>query len=90
MSAGNQTIPSPINALPRFLKVNEVADLLRCKKRTIYDMVEQDRIPHRKVGGRLLFDLNELIEWTKCSLHETPITEYSARRSPGCNRKGER
>ena len=51
--------------LPRFLKVEEVADLLRCKKRTIYDMVEQERIPFRKVGGRLLFDLDEIIEWTK-------------------------
>jgi len=52
-------------SLPRFLKVAEVAALLRCKRRTIYDMVEQGRIPHRKVGGRLLFDLDEIIEWTK-------------------------
>lgn len=52
-------------SLPRFLKVNEVAALLRCKRRTIYDMVEQGRIPHRKVGGRLLFDLDEIIDWTK-------------------------
>lgn len=51
--------------LPRFLRVDEVADLLRCKKRTIYDMVEQNRIPYRKVGGRLLFDADEIIEWTK-------------------------
>ncbi len=51
--------------LPHFLRVEEVADLLRCKKRTIYDMVEQGRIPYRKVGGRLLFDLAEIIDWTK-------------------------
>jgi excisionase family DNA binding protein len=51
--------------LPQFLTVQEVADLLRCKKRTIYDMVEQRRIPFRRVGGRLLFDLAEIIEWTK-------------------------
>ena len=50
--------------LPKFLTVQEVADLLRCKKRTIYDMVEQGRIPFRKVGG-LLFDLDEVLEWTK-------------------------
>jgi predicted DNA-binding transcriptional regulator AlpA len=36
--------------LPHFLRVEEVADLLRCKKRTIYDMVEQRRLPYRKVG----------------------------------------
>jgi len=53
------------NRLPRFLKVEEVANLLRCQKRTIYDMVERERIPFRKVGGRLLFDVDEIIEWTK-------------------------
>lgn len=51
--------------LPHFLRVEEVADLLRCKKRTIYDMVEQKRMPYRRVGGRLLFDLAEIIDWTK-------------------------
>jgi excisionase family DNA binding protein len=51
--------------LPNFLTVQECADLLRCKKRTIYDMVEQKRIPYRKVGGRLLFDLDEIIDWTR-------------------------
>jgi len=51
--------------LPHFLRVEEVANLLRCKKRTIYDMVEQKRIPYRRVGGRLLFDLSEIIDWTK-------------------------
>ncbi len=54
-----------VRKMPHFLRVEEVADLLRCKKRTIYDMVEQKRIPFRRVGGRLLFDLTELIEWTK-------------------------
>jgi hypothetical protein len=34
-----------VRKLPHFLRVEEVADLLRCKKRTIYDMVEQRRIP---------------------------------------------
>jgi excisionase family DNA binding protein len=54
-----------VRKLPHFLRVEEVADLLRCKKRTIYDMVEQRRIPYRRVGGRLLFDLAEIIEFTK-------------------------
>jgi excisionase family DNA binding protein len=56
-----------VRKLPHFLRVEEVADLLRCKKRTIYDMVEQKRIPYRRVGGRLLFDLAEIIEFTKKS-----------------------
>jgi len=65
MSVNVEEIRVTQKALPRFLRVEEVAKLLRCKKRTIYDMVEQDRIPHRKVGGRLLFDVDEIIEWTK-------------------------
>ena len=72
MSAQLFRVPSPesksdpaARKLPRFLRVEEVADLLRCKKRTIYDMVEQNRIPFRKVGGRLLFDLDEIIDWTR-------------------------
>ena len=71
MSAQLFRVPSPesksdpaARKLPHFLLVEEVADLLRCKKRTIYDMVEQRRIPFRTVGGRLLFDLDEIVEWT--------------------------
>ena len=65
VSASNSKIEPLPKKLPQFLTVKEVADLLRCKKRTIYDMVEQKRIPFRKVGGRLLFDLTEIIDWTK-------------------------
>ena len=65
MSANSEQVVVSLSRLPCFLRVEEVANLLRCKKRTIYDMVEQERIPHRRVGGRLLFDLDEIIEWTK-------------------------
>jgi excisionase family DNA binding protein len=65
MNAYSEELQESTSGLPRFLRVKEVADLLRCKRRTIYDMVEQERIPFRKVGGRLLFDADEIIEWTK-------------------------
>ena len=65
MNEDSERMRSVLDGLPRFLRVEEIASLLRCKKRTIYDMVEQQRIPHRKVGGRLLFDADEIIEWTK-------------------------
>jgi excisionase family DNA binding protein len=65
MSTDSQQLCGPIGELPRFLRVEEVATLLRCKKRTIYDMVEQERIPFRKVGGRLLFDADEIVQWTR-------------------------
>ena len=52
---------------PRFLKVAEVAELLKVKPRTIYEMVAQDRIPYRKPSGSniLRFDLAEILEWTR-------------------------
>ena len=52
---------------PRFLKVAEVAELLKVKPRTIYEMVAQNRIPYRKPPGTniLRFDLEEILEWTR-------------------------
>ena len=51
----------------RFLKVAEVAELLKVKPRTIYEMVAHDRIPYRKPPGSniLRFDLEEILEWTR-------------------------
>jgi excisionase family DNA binding protein len=46
---------------PRFLKVVELAELLKVKPRTIDEMVAQNRIPYRKPPGSniLRFDLGE-------------------------------
>ena len=52
---------------PQFLKVAEVAELLKVKPRTIYEMVAQNRIPYRRPPGSniLRFDLEEILEWTR-------------------------
>ena len=52
---------------PQFLKVSEVAKLLKLKPRTIYDMVQQQRIPFRRpLGSNILrFDLDEIVAWTR-------------------------
>jgi excisionase family DNA binding protein len=50
---------------PKFLNVKEVAELLRIKTRTVYEMVSQRRIPYRKVGDRTIFLLDEILEWTR-------------------------
>ena len=59
----NQEMPIP----KQFLKVAEVAELLKVKPRTIYEMVAQNRIPYRKPPGSniLRFDLEEILEWTR-------------------------
>jgi excisionase family DNA binding protein len=50
---------------PKFLDVKEVAEMLRLKTRTIYDMVSEGRIPYRKAGDRTIFLLDEILDWTK-------------------------
>lgn len=50
---------------PRFLDVKELAEMLRLKTRTVYDMVSEGRIPYRKAGDRTLFLLDEILDWTK-------------------------
>ncbi len=52
-------------ARPKFLNVKEVAELLRIKTRTVYEMVSQGRIPYRKAGDRTIFLLDEILEWTR-------------------------
>ena len=49
----------------KFLNVKEVAELLRIKPRTVYEMVSQRRIPYRKAGDRTIFLLEEILEWTR-------------------------
>jgi excisionase family DNA binding protein len=57
---------------PRLLKVAELAELLKVKPRTIYEMVAQNRIPYRKPPGSniLRFDLDEILAWTKANTNK--------------------
>jgi excisionase family DNA binding protein len=52
-------------AEPQFLTVNEVADLLRVKPRTVHYWVSERRIPFRKAGRFTIFDRDEILEWTR-------------------------
>ena len=50
-----------------FLTTKEVAELLRIKERTIYDLVKEGSIPVSRVTGKLLFP-RELVEaWVRRS-----------------------
>jgi excisionase family DNA binding protein len=62
--------PKPRTSALQFLTVGEVADMLRLKPRTIYNMVSQRRIPFRKAGRQLLFDVGEIEEWTRSNATE--------------------
>jgi excisionase family DNA binding protein len=49
---------------PKFLTVEEVAELLRVSPRSVYDWVSQGAIPFRKAGRRTIFLLEEVLNWT--------------------------
>ena len=71
MSTSVQT--SALPSRPQFLKVPELAAMLKVKPRTIYEMVAQGRIPYRKPPGTniLRFDLEEIVAWTKAGNNGT-------------------
>ena len=57
------TLPG-FERLPLLLKVDEVAELLRVTKRSIYTMVDRGQIPGiTKVGGRLRFRRDAIEAW---------------------------
>ena len=43
----------------------QCAAFLQIEVNTLYVMKSQGRIPYRKVGNLLRFDLEEIVEWTK-------------------------
>ena len=54
------------------LTVGEAAALTGLKPSTIYAYAERRKIPHMKVGTRLLFDAKQLTEWLDS--HRVPIS----------------
>ena len=49
----------------RLLTPEQCAAFLQIEVNTLYVMKSQGRIPYRKVGHLLRFDLEEIVEWTK-------------------------
>jgi len=64
--------------LPKFLTVEEVADLLRVSPRSIYDWVSQGVIPFHKAGRRTIFSLDEILEWTNRDDDQEPQSSRPA------------
>lgn len=50
-----------------YLTVDEAAAYLRLKPATIYGMVHERRLTHRKHGGRLVFEKADLDAWSKAN-----------------------
>ena len=54
----------------KLLSVSEAAQYLGIKKTTVYKYVIGKRIPHVKIGTRVLFDALRLEAWVKEHSHE--------------------
>jgi len=48
-----------------FLTIEETSSLLRVTKSTLYTWVHQRKIPFRKHGGRVVFNKQELDDWSR-------------------------
>jgi excisionase family DNA binding protein len=46
-----------------FMDTNQVAEMLRLEKQTIYGLVHQDKIPYEKVGQKLYFRKHRIMDW---------------------------
>ena len=49
--------------MEQLLKISEAAEMLRISKSQIYSMVSSQRIPHVRIGARILFKESRLDEW---------------------------
>lgn len=47
----------------RIMSVQDVATYLGLHKDTIYELVRENKLPHAKVGGRILFLAHVLEKW---------------------------
>jgi excisionase family DNA binding protein len=50
---------------PEFLTINEASRFLKISVSTFNRLFRKENIPTYKIGGRRLFEKNELVEWVK-------------------------
>jgi excisionase family DNA binding protein len=48
------------------LTADEVAGILRVDRKTVYDAAGRGKIPHRRLGKRMVFSRSALLEWLAC------------------------
>jgi excisionase family DNA binding protein len=55
--------PAP---LPEVLTVLEVASLLRCDRKTVYEAIRRRNLPHQKISARALrFSRDAVLQWLR-------------------------
>jgi excisionase family DNA binding protein len=76
--SGSGDIPLVSILCLEHLTVPEVAALRRCSKSTVYHDVEAKRLKAYKLGGRLIFDRIEVLQWIHA--HETIVSMDKGKR----------
>jgi|688.fasta_scaffold00438_39 putative molybdopterin biosynthesis protein len=51
--------------LNQFITVKELSEWLRISRSQIYTLTSANEIPFNKVGGKILFDVDEIKVWIK-------------------------
>lgn len=65
--------------LPVYLSPTQLADLIGWKVQTVYQNHHNGKIPGaRKIGGRLLFDTNAIMEWIEDNSIKTKAEKTKA------------
>ncbi|MGD8330421.1 MAG: helix-turn-helix domain-containing protein [Acidobacteriota bacterium] len=59
-------------------RVEEAADYLGIRPKTLYEWVRLDRVPYRKIGFNVRFDPDELARWTASQARGTDSAASSA------------
>ena len=46
-----------------FLTVKELCEWIRLSRSKVYALIQDNKIPYAKVGGKFLFDKNKIKNW---------------------------
>ncbi len=55
----------------KLITVKELADIIRLKKSSIYQLVYKRQIPFVKIGAKTLFKLNDVEKFIEQNVHES-------------------
>jgi len=66
----------------RFLSPTDAAIFLSLSKPSLDRLVRRKEIPSYKIGGRRLFDREELVEWVKAHKDPKEVKSSSRKRRP--------
>ena len=50
-------------AEPELMSVSEAAEMLRCRRQRVYDLISQGRLPHLKDGARVLIRRRDVLAY---------------------------